>query len=255
VLREIKEFDPKNDAKDRNELLDRLDESFTNFLVHIRPIISFYSNSDKADDSSRILEEAKSILEYMKSSSVEMTKEKSSAIENAKKMLNELKDISAESGITKYSSVFADEARENKSIATKWLIGASILGVISIVVAYFVLQLRPTDSIPTTFEIVQYTLTKVIIFTILSYLLVLFVKNYNANRHNYIVNKHRQNALLTFSTFVNSAKDVDTKNAVLLQATQSIFTNQVSGYLKNECDSENPNKFIEIIKNVSSTKS
>jgi len=70
-------------------------------------------------------------------------------------------------------------------------------------------------------------------------------KNYNAHRHNFVVNKHRQNSLKTFETFVKAAND-DLE-------TNSIFSSQASGYLSKENDSNSQNKFIEIIRKVVSS--
>ena len=92
-----------------------------------------------------------------------------------------------------------------------------------------------------------------------SVLLVLFMalvwcsKNYAAVRHNYIINKQRQNALSTFETFVKAAgdEDIQTKNAVLLQATQCIFSAQPTGFSNKNSDGDPSTKIIEIAKDFS----
>ena len=100
-------------------------------------------------------------------------------------------------------------------------------------------------------EIVQFTITKVVVLTALFYGLSITNRNYKAHKHNAVMNKHRQNALSTFETFSSAASaDDQTKNAVLLETTHSIFSNQQTGYLKSEGDSESNSKIIEIIKSV-----
>jgi hypothetical protein len=77
------------------------------------------------------------------------------------------------------------------------------------------------------------------------------MKSYRAQKHNEVLNRHRQNALRTFETFSTSTDDAQTKNAVLLEVTHAIFGNQNTGYNSNESsDSDNPNKIIEIFKSV-----
>ena len=71
-----------------------------------------------------------------------------------------------------------------------------------------------------------------------------------AQLHNYVVNKHRQNALSTFETFVKSTDDNDTKNAVLIQATRSIFSPQHTGFSAQEGESSTSPAIHEIIRNV-----
>jgi len=68
------------------------------------------------------------------------------------------------------------------------------------------------------------------------------------------VNQHRQNALSTFETFVKAAADDQTKGAVLLQATQAIFTPQVTGFIAQESDSGGPAQVLEIFRSASSGK-
>ena len=70
-----------------------------------------------------------------------------------------------------------------------------------------------------------------------------------------MVNKHRQNALTTFETFSNaSGSDTQTKNAVLIEATHTIFSNQQTGYMTADKDQESSSKIIEIIKGTASVK-
>jgi hypothetical protein len=76
------------------------------------------------------------------------------------------------------------------------------------------------------------------------------IKNFRANKHNEVLNKHKQNALSTFETFVKTAgEDKSIKNAILLETTHSIFSSQNTGYTSSEKDIES-NKIIEIIKNI-----
>jgi hypothetical protein len=77
-------------------------------------------------------------------------------------------------------------------------------------------------------------------------------RNYRPNRHNYVMNKHRANALSTFESFVRAAQqDVSIKNAVLLQATSAIFAGHGSGYVGQEGEPDSPNKIIEITRSFS----
>lgn len=103
-----------------------------------------------------------------------------------------------------------------------------------------------------TGEIVQYTVSKIVILSSLFFVLSIFNRNYKAHKHNSVLNKHRQNALSTFETFSNaSGSDLQTKNAVLIEATRTIFSNQQTGYLHTN-ETEASNKIVEIIKGASS---
>ena len=71
-----------------------------------------------------------------------------------------------------------------------------------------------------------------------------FNKNYTAQKHLEVVNRHRQNALNTFDDFFESAGDnPETRHAVLVAATDAIFDANQSGYLSAKIkgsDSANP---------------
>jgi len=90
---------------------------------------------------------------------------------------------------------------------------------------------------------------KIFIFSILLSAAVWCGKTYRAYRHNAVVNRHRQNALATFEAFAKAASDVETKNAVLLQATQCIFSPQQTGYVSGEPESALP-PVLEIVRNL-----
>jgi hypothetical protein len=167
--------------------------------------------------------------------------------------LQKVRQAAAEVGVAQHATHFKDEAEAHEKQAGKWLtrtVWAAIATIGWGAASFFI---HPENE---TAKIIQFAVAKLIILSALYYALVWCARNYNAHRHNYVVNKHRQNSLSTFETFVKAAgDDVDTKNAVLLQATQSIFSGQASGYIGKESDSETPNKFIEIMRSVSSSAS
>jgi len=76
-------------------------------------------------------------------------------------------------------------------------------------------------------------------------------KTYRAHRHNAVVNRHRQNALTTFQTFAQAASEEQTKNAVLLQATQCIFSPQQTGYIQSDNDTPGIPQVLEIVRSFS----
>ncbi len=63
-----------------------------------------------------------------------------------------------------------------------------------------------------------------------------------------MVNRHRQNALSTFEAFVKAASDDDTKNAVLLRATEAIFSLAPSGYVERQSEGQMTPQVIEVLR-------
>lgn len=166
-----------------------------------------------------------------------------------KETLESAKRAAAQVGVAQHSIVFLEAAGFHSAESKKWrnstigiLIGTGIAGLL------FLVWMPTTDQ--GTPYLIQFTITKLVVLAVLFYSLSICIKNYRAHKHNEILNKHRQNALRTFETFVKSSTDEQTKNAVLLQTTMSIFSNQQTGYSYSENDADMPSKVIEIIKSA-----
>ena len=186
----------------------------------------------------------------------EATKQRAQALlTEAQALLEAQKAAVADTGVSVHGKHFSDEAHEHADNAKKWLIATYgiVAGIVAIGVIFLCYYQRDPNSAMPTFDSVQLTVTKVIIFVGLFFALGMATKNYKAHRHNAVLNKHRQNALQTFETFVKAAGgDAQTKNAVLLEATRTIFSNHPTGYLHVDGDSDSPNKVIEIFKGTGS---
>jgi hypothetical protein len=75
-------------------------------------------------------------------------------------------------------------------------------------------------------------LSKILIFAVLAYMLLLCARNFLSHKHNAIVNKHRQNALLTFNALVAAAGTEERRDVILTYAAACIFSPQDTGYTK-----------------------
>jgi hypothetical protein len=65
--------------------------------------------------------------------------------------------------------------------------------------------------------------------TVVSLLMLTCVRNYRAARHNELLNAHRWRALATFARFRESGEGT-VSDAVLLQASDAVFSVQPSGF-------------------------
>src|SRR5207248_3083011 len=182
-----------------------------------------------------------------------------------------------------HARVFEDEAGRHKRAAYWWLAFTIIFAVLAGVLAFHTFlkteqriadalskrssaqnttpaqspsaQNTTTDSKAdglTALEI-QLTISKFIVLSILLSASVWAGKVYKSHRHNFVVNRHRSNALATFQTFATGTADPQIKNAVLLQATTCIFGPQNTGYIRQEKDTEQYPQIVEIIRGVGSS--
>ena len=82
----------------------------------------------------------------------------------------------------------------------------------------------------------------------LTYLLILCARNYLNHKHNAIVNKHRQNALMTYRTMVDATDDPGSREAVLIQAAACIYGMENTGYApKGEGSGVSGRSMVEIM--------
>ena len=172
---------------------------------------------------------------------------------------NKIEDKLAKETVSKHKAIFAKQAEEHLQASQRWLLATSGLIVVFGAVFYWLFEaLRPgaTELI----GVFQNVFTKGFLLTLIYFVLNRFGKNYTAHKHLEIVNRHRQNALDTFDTFVESAgENRETRDAVLLAATNAIFDANQSGYLSAKTKgTDNANPIQQVVRAVlpgsSSTK-
>lgn len=248
---QFKAFDPTtgNSAQQRNNLIQQLENQYPVYFATVSPILT----AMMLDGNDFTVQQAKydQIIKELENKLLEDSKKSEEYLSKMDNVLSSAQDAAAKSGVAKYSNLFEKEAIDHEKKAKTWLIlTLSVIGAI-VLAASLLIEFFPEESAKTG-EIVQYTVSKIVILSALFFVLSIFNRNYKAHKHNAVLNKHRQNALSTFETFSNaSGSDVQTKNAVLMEATRTIFSNQQTGYLHTN-ETEASNKIVEIIKGASS---
>lgn len=184
------------------------------------------------------------------------------ALNETRRAVAEIQDIekaarkaAGGTGVAAHARLFGDEAEEHLRRSTRWLRATVAVGAATItygIVLWVSAECWGGAASASVFHTVQLAVAKLVIFAVLSFGVVWCGKNYRAERHNWVVNRHRQNALNTFETFAAAAGgDTETKNAVLLQATTSIFAPQTSGFVSSETESLAPSKVLEVFTDLS----
>jgi hypothetical protein len=154
--------------------------------------------------------------------------------QDAQRILEEVRSTAAEQGVSQQASYFKAESDSHEAESVTWqnrtFWVAFALGVYAFVSAFAhkLPWLAPTDS----YQAFQLGLSKVLIFAVLAYTLFLCARNFLSHKHNAIVNKHRQNALLTFKALVDAAGTEERRDVILTYAAACIFSPQDTGYTK-----------------------
>jgi len=259
-FKSVKEFSvakyPTNAMPTRDSLIAAIRDSYDTCFSQIAPVIAY--SIRKGTDFEKLESQAAAIVQKLETLKTESEKKQKHTTIEMESILDKVRQAAAEVGVSQHATHFQTQSAEHDKAAKGWLKATIIMAVLTLAWGVMTFFLHPEGiggNAPTSTLVVQYMFSKLIILSALYFGLVWAGKNYTAHRHNYVVNKHRQNALSSFETFAKAAEDVDVKNAVLLQATQSIFAPQMSGYSDKDGDSEAPNKIIEILRTVGKSSS
>jgi hypothetical protein len=253
-LTELERFDilelnqaGQNPINVRQNYLSQWDGAEIHIWAHLGPVLAFLASlqAQRAPDASdaaalRVIDEAQRALAAAETSRLELAD-----------IVRASRDAAAEVGASKHATLFKEEADEHAVAAIKWLwatiafASLTTLLVAGNVVLSYVRQIPLTQT-----AALQLGLAKVLAFSVLLSATVWCGKVYRAARHNEVVNRHRQNALGSFEAFVKAATDDQTKNAVLLHASQSIFSQQSSGFGSSDGEPTSSH-FVELVRTVS----
>jgi hypothetical protein len=234
IFQRIMSFDPtatSNAAGERTGLINEADGAYVTVFNNLYPLISYLAARQR--DISAVEREARAAVDAAKLQAAELTERMRTAEEETQRVLTEIRKTAAEAGVSQQAHYFADQAAAHAKSAAQWqkytvntalaLAGAAAL---SVVLGFWVLV--PGNP----YEAVQLTIGKVLIFSTIAYLLFLSSRTLMAHRHNEVVNKHRQNALLTFNALAEAASSEQTREVVLTHASACIFEPQDSGFTK-----------------------
>ncbi len=251
-LQDLVNFSPdklgaQNPIEVRRELIEAAEKAAELFFRRISPVVAYAAALEKPD--------MWAVSEQRMQAALQSAENSASEVEKQQKALEEIvraaREVSGTIGSAQYASHFRDEASYHKNQALVWLIGTAVIAAATFTAAVWNYQYL-TVSAPLTNPIqnVQVVVAKVILFSILFAAVFWCGRIYRTHRHNYVVNQHRQNALSSFEAFAQASDDVATKNAVLLQATQSIFAPQHTGYVSADADAGSSPQLIELIRTV-----
>jgi len=160
-----------------------------------------------------------------------------------------MREAAAKAGVSAHAVHFAEQAKEHLRAGRGWLATTIALASLAAVVAfwsfYSYLTRAPKIDASQGFQILA---AKLVLFSIFYFAMIWGARNYRAHRHNYVMAKHRQNALSTFQAFANATADDATRNAVLLRATEAIFLPGLSGYVPGEPEPQGSTQILEILR-------
>lgn len=266
IFDQIHRFDSQNSREEHRGVLQEIVSFCNNVRQQLGPTVAYLRSKRVEQLETQVnATVANTVTDAVKKLNTEadrLQKHSDQAEENEVKRqedFNQLKsqvqDLLAEESVSKYEKVFAEQANKHQEGAFWWLISTVGLIVVFGFVFYWLF-----DSLKLGGGVLQNLLTKGFLLSLIYLVLNRSLKNYTAEKHLEVVNRHRQNALRTFNAFHSAAgENQETQDAVLLAATNAIFDANQSGYLSTKTrGSESTNPIPQVIKAVvpsSSTRS
>lgn len=254
-FRQIKDFNANqgNPAGTRDSLIQSLGDHYHHYFENISPIVAYAVR--RGTDFERLETEARQSVTALQSFRLEQEQKATVMLADIQSTLDKVRRAAAEVGVAQHSIHFKEQADEHLARGKKWLIATVIFGAVTLLYAiavgvyYIVWNPQVTPGLA-----VQLGIAKLFVFSVLYFATLWSAKLFKSHWHNYVVNKHRQNALSSFETFVKAAADDQTKNAVLVQATKSIFSQVHSGFVTGEPDGGPTPQILEIVRSVTGQK-
>lgn len=230
---QIKEFNPASGAtqQTRDNLSSQIRSTYGQLYDSIFvPLDTFLlKKSLSSSDIQSLSQNARNVLD-------EINKQKTKGDE----ILNTIQETAAVGGTSTFEGIFSKEATAHKSAANLWLIATAVSAALMILFLENIFA-NLTDALKNLTTggesisvVLQLFFSKILILSFMSVVFYQVVKNYNANMHLWVINKHRENSLKTFQAFVGSTNDPKTKDIILVQSTQTIFAAGDSGYVSSK---------------------
>jgi len=237
-----------NPIAQRDGFITQVRDQYDSVFTQASPVVAFTVR--KGLDFKRLEDSAKATVERLEIFATDSQQKMAASREEAQQALEAVRKVASEAGVSQHAIHFKTEADKFESSAKPWLVWTVILASATAIIGLG-LVIKAIYWLPTltASQGVQLAIPKIFLFSVLLSATIWCGKTYRSNQHNAVVNRHRQNALATFEAFVKATSDEPTKNAVLIQATQCIFSPQQTGYIQAEPDVAVP-QVLELVRTV-----
>ena len=217
----------------RSTIIKNISDNYQKTFSVLMPFISY--GVARTVDFQRLETDGRAALQAIKDQTTTVLEELENSKSEASDALDEIKRTAAERGVSQEAYHFATEADEHATKADEWKATTQYwaIGLLAYGVGSFFLHKIPWIAPDGIEEAIIFVASKVLIFAVLTYMLILSARNFLSHKHNAVVNKHRQNALMTFNALVAASKSGQTQDIVLSHAASCIFSPQDTGYTKH----------------------
>ena len=154
-------------------------------------------------------------------------------------MLDAIRKATAEAGVSQEATTFREAAQRYETVARRWLWWSLVAVVITVGAAFALVFVLNKNGQISEADVLQIVLTKAAVLAVLAYVTVTTVRLYRSNAHLAAVNRHREDALRTFRTFVEGTEAGEIKDKVLLAAAHAAFGQTATGLIGEKSERGN----------------
>lgn len=214
----------------RTALFGQTTQAYEQAFKVLHPLISY--SMHRSADFQRLETDARATLKTIQEEAGSVMDQLNAAREETTGIIQDVRDLAAEQGVTQQATYFRDSADDHDTKADtwrNWTIGTAI-GLAVYAAGSVFLHKWPFLTPTNVYETTQLAISKILVFTVISYVLYLSARNFLSHKHNAIVDRHRQNALLTYKALIDAAGETPNREVILVQAAACIFGAQGTGY-------------------------
>ena len=253
IFTQVLEFNAaqSNPQNVRDSLVQQTIARYQPCFDALHPLIA-YSHYRSADFQS-LEREARDTRQQLEASLESGEAKMRASFNEITQIVDAARSAAAEVGVSQQAFHFRETAKQHEKDSDTWRkVTACFASALFIVAVYFLFDWG-LDAADTTPEAIQRATGKVLVFATLSYAVYLSARNFLAHKHNAIVNRHRQSALLTYTTLAKAAHSDRDEDVVLTYAAACIFGPQPTGYTKDGGEGFTPpNSVIGLVKDAAS---
>ena len=238
--------------KNRFEIVTALERYNNQFLNIWSKIAGIYlSRNDNLDKERKRIGE-----EYDKISHVLNEKIIADAIATEKIMMEmrdkifafdkRLSDVYSKGEISQQEKRFMQTADFNNKQSYIWIAIIALLSIILTIICYYFISACWIDFSCVTsdglkdisqqrsvliYELARKSFLRILILSIIIFLIKFSVKNYNALKHNFVINRHKENSLDAALNLMYNLPEGVGRDAIINMAAKEIFTQHQTGFL------------------------
>ena len=236
-----------NPADEKNAKASGLQSSLDTLKDHIIPFIGYLSWSSTSWENYQ--HELSEVVKETRETAQRLTREMEEERGQAEQILAAIRAAAAEQGVSQEAMTFREAADRYATSARRWLWAAIGAAVITVITGFVIALVWGLDGQISDAGTLQNVLARAAALAVLVYGTVTAVRLYRSNAHLAAVNRHREDALRTFRSFVEGTESPDTKDQVLLAAARAAFGQVPTGLVADKGDSASA---LEVLSGIGS---